>query len=297
MVKFFYWPFFFLSVFISINSTNWIGVWLGMELNLFSFIMLSFYFNQYSSECCLSYYLVQVISSIFFVFFVFFIDFFYVNFILFVMGVSVASAPFHYWGVLVSGGFKDLSFYFFLTIQSLVPFYFSFNFFNLYLIYFFVFFSIFGILGSINQVYLYQVLFYSSVGHMGWMFFSLFFSFFYFFLYLFVYSLNIFMFISSSFYNIIKVFVKGGFYIVFLFLSLGGMPPFFGFYMKWLIIVESYGDFILFFLIFGVMFNLYVYLRFIYSSINFFFLSWFSFFDYYYFYWFIFFFLFCFMYM
>ena len=53
-----------LGIAISVGSRSWFGVWIGLELNLLSFIpLISIKDNQYSSEAALKYFLIQALGS------------------------------------------------------------------------------------------------------------------------------------------------------------------------------------------------------------------------------------------
>jgi NADH-ubiquinone oxidoreductase chain 2 len=53
-----------IGTLISISSTSWLGAWLGLEINLLSFIpLMADKHNQFSTEAALKYFLTQALAS------------------------------------------------------------------------------------------------------------------------------------------------------------------------------------------------------------------------------------------
>jgi NADH-ubiquinone oxidoreductase chain 2 len=49
---------------IAISASSWLGAWIGLEINLLSFIpLMSDKFNQFSTEAALKYFLTQALAS------------------------------------------------------------------------------------------------------------------------------------------------------------------------------------------------------------------------------------------
>jgi NADH-ubiquinone oxidoreductase chain 2 len=52
------------GILISISSNSWLGAWIGLEINLISFIpLMSSQENIYTTEASLKYFLVQALAS------------------------------------------------------------------------------------------------------------------------------------------------------------------------------------------------------------------------------------------
>lgn len=245
---------------------------MGLEVNLLSFIPLIANKNIISSEAALKYFLTQALASIFLFTAILFYSFslktyFYIEAYplsietLFwsALLVKLGAAPFHFWLPEVIEGLTWVNNALLITWQKFAP---------LVLLSYSLVGSIFahsviilctiiGALGGLNQTSLRKVIAYSSINHIGWMLAGLLvrnkFWIIYFLFYCFL-SLSILcildqlqltqtkqLFIISDSNNFNKIFLFSNF------LSLGGLPPFVGFFPKWLIIqgLSSQGAYIL----------------------------------------------------
>nr|YP_009731655.1 NADH dehydrogenase subunit 2 [Gonimbrasia belina]QHR79472.1 NADH dehydrogenase subunit 2 [Gonimbrasia belina] len=282
----------FLSTLISISSNSWFGCWIGLEINLLSFIpLISSPTNLLSSEASLKYFLIQSISSINFLFIILLklmmMKNFYLNNIFSIMINSsllmkMGSAPFHFWFPLISEGLNWINNFILMTWQKISPmillsYYFNKNF--LYLV--IIFNIIIGAISGLNQTSLRKLMAFSSINNLGWMILTIMISenlwIFYFSLYsflisilcIFFFNLNMF-FINQLFINNISSLIKINLLINFL--SLGGLPPFLGFFPKWITInFLMYNNFILmtFLLVMFSLIILFFYIRLTYSCFMF----------------------------
>lgn len=152
---------------------------------------------------------------------------------------------------------------------------------NLNLLIFIIFVSIvFGSLGGLNQTSLRKIIAFSSINHLGWILAGIIYNeniwLTYFLFYIFLNFRVVFIFNNLKLFNINQtfkifnsnLFLKLSLFIVFL--SLGGLPPFLGFFPKWLIIetiifINIY--FLLTFILFLTLITLYFYLRISYASL------------------------------
>merc|ERR1712117_243982 len=98
-----------------------------------------------------------------------------------------------------------------------------------------------GGVGGLNQTQIRVLLAYSSIGHIGWILVCVIFSYSIFFIYFFVYRVvNLGIMICINFYSLkgVSVLNIGGVsyiysvFLILIFLSLAGLPPFLGFYPK-----------------------------------------------------------------
>nr|UEE83299.1 NADH dehydrogenase subunit 2 [Petalocephala gongshanensis] len=232
-----------VGVMISVSCNSWIMVWSGMELLLLSFVPYFCSYSFVSSECGMKYFLIQGMSSSLFVFCILFMFLNDLNFLKFFMCVSLliklGCAPFHNWVFSVVSGMNYDSLFIFFTFSKLPPlFLLSYICYNLNL---FVLMSlIFGSVGGLNNTSLKKLMGFSSVFNLGFLIYLLNSSSLWF-IYLFCYSLMVlFVFYFFNFYSLnylnqlfvigFSFFCKISFWIVFL--SLGGIPPFFGFFIK-----------------------------------------------------------------
>uniref|UniRef100_A0AAU6PC04 NADH-ubiquinone oxidoreductase chain 2 n=1 Tax=Tituria planata TaxID=3133672 RepID=A0AAU6PC04_9HEMI len=266
--KFLFLIFMIVGVMISVSGNSWILVWSGMEMFLMSFIPYFCFFSFVSSECSLSYFVVQSMSSSLFVFsLVVFLsyDFFFNSFICFSLLLKLGSAPFHNWVISIVSGMSYDSLFIFLSLSKLPPF-FLLSYLCYNLSYFVLFCLVFGSVGGLNHSSLKKLMGFSSVFNLGFLIYLINLSSLWFF-YFFCYSLMVFfIFYFFYFYNLIYLnhFFVGGFDLFssvtfwILFLSLGGMPPMFGFFVKLITIEYSLINLDYFISFFLVLFSLVV---------------------------------------
>ena len=257
---FFFFIMIFLGSLICISRSNWIYIWMGLEVNLLSFIpIISYGHNRIEVESSVKYFLVQAIGSciILLGFFSYnILNFYIINIysIFYIMFISlilkIGIFPFHQWFPQVIGGLNWLSCFLLSVFQKLAP-----CIIMCYMIDFFDNFLLFivGCLGSllggfigINQSQLRLLLSYSSIGHIGWILCSIYISFSAFLFYYLVYSfINLSIIILFDIYpfKLIRVssLIMFPFNIIllvsFTFFSLGGLPPFLGFYPKFIVLL------------------------------------------------------------
>nr|YP_009740485.1 NADH dehydrogenase subunit 2 [Athetis pallidipennis]QID03224.1 NADH dehydrogenase subunit 2 [Athetis pallidipennis] len=246
----------FFSTLISISSNSWFGCWIGLEINLLSFIpLISNSNNLLSSEASLKYFLTQSIASINFLFIILFKmilmkNFEMNNFISIMMNSSMlmkmGSAPFHFWFPNIIEGLSWFNSFILMTWQKITPliilsYYLNKNFITIIIL----MNIIIGAIGGLNQTSLRKLMAFSSINNLGWMISSIMISetlwFFYIFMYSFMISIMCFLFYILNMYFINQLFINNmNFFIkinlLINFLSLGGLPPFIGFFPKWIII-------------------------------------------------------------
>nr|UKO31656.1 NADH dehydrogenase subunit 2 [Limnophyes sp. YF-2022] len=283
-----------LGTLITISSTSWFSMWMGLEINLLSFIPLMMdKKNLFSSEASLKYFLTQALASSIFLFSILMFTLFnnlsiynnmneYFNLLISsTMLMKMGSAPFHFWFPSVTEGLNWNSILLLMTWQKIAPlmiFSYCMNFYYLIII---VFFSmVFGSLGGLNQTSLRKLMAFSSINHLGWMIMSMLNNeilwMVYFLFYSFLSFGIIFMFNNFKLLNINQTFymknlnliLKISIFIVLL--SLGGLPPFLGFFPKWLVIETLTSQkmiFTLLFMLFFTLITLFFYLRISYNAL------------------------------
>nr|QZZ18163.1 NADH dehydrogenase subunit 2 [Badamia exclamationis] len=290
--KMFFFFILIMSTLISISSNSWLGCWIGLEINLLSFIpLISNSNNLMSSEAALKYFLTQSIASINFLFSIllkmillknFEMDNFFSILINSSMLMKMGSAPFHFWFPNIIEGLSWLNCFILMTWQKITPiillsYYMNKNF--LFII--MMINTIIGAIGGINQVSLRKLMSFSSINNLGWMMASILISenlfMIYFMIYSFLISIMCFFFYMLNVYFINQLFIFNmNFLLKFMlfmnFLSLGGLPPFLGFFPKWIIInflILKKFYLISFIFILMSLITLFYYIRIIYSSIMF----------------------------
>nr|AML26018.1 NADH dehydrogenase subunit 2 [Staphylinidae sp. BMNH 1274241] len=247
------------SSLISISSNSWMGMWIGLEMNLLAFIpLMQQKNNSFSIESSLKYFLTQTLASIILISSMILLS---KNFIFLkniensimmyfnsALLLKTGMAPFHFWFPEVIDGLNWNNCFILLSWQKLAPM--VLIMYNLNFQYFFMMSIIFSLMISgfmgLNQTSLRKLMAYSSINHMSWMISAMFFSqmiwWFYFIIYLIVTFniISIFYLFNIYFYKQMISSINNNFFMKILFsfnfLSLGGLPPFLGFFPKWLTI-------------------------------------------------------------
>nr|YP_009364901.1 NADH dehydrogenase subunit 2 [Burara striata]ARJ31571.1 NADH dehydrogenase subunit 2 [Burara striata] len=290
--KMFFFFILIMSTLISISSNSWLGCWIGLEINLLSFIpLISNSNNLMSSEAALKYFLTQTIASINFLFTILLKLIFLKNFemdnlfsilINSSLLMKMGSAPFHFWFPIIIEGLSWLNCFILMSWQKITPMILLSYYMNKNLLFFIMMLNtIIGSIGGINQVSLRKLMSFSSINNLGWMLASILISetlfMIYFIIYTFLISIICFFFYILNIYFINQLFIFNmNFllkFIMFLnFISLGGLPPFLGFFPKWIIInflIFKKFYIISFIFILTSLITLFYYIRIIYSSIMF----------------------------
>lgn len=272
-----------LGSIISISSSSWFGAWVGLELNMISFIpLITLKINSYYSEAALKYFLIQALGSAIFISSGFLsLLFFYIRYIFIFLALllKLASAPFHFWFPQVIEGLNWPQIFLLSRIQKLAPIILlSYLLINNVLIKIVIFFSILsaivGALGGLNLLQLRKIIAFSSINHISWIIIAISTGDVFWFIYFIIYTFILFS-ITSIFFNL-QIFTLSNLIqsdqnriihsilISFNLLSLGGLPPFTGFIPKWILIqiIVNINIYIpLFFLLFSALITLYFYLR------------------------------------
>lgn len=193
--------------------------------------------------------------------------------------IKIGSAPFHFWFPNIIEGLSWFNCFILLTWQKISPiillsYYFNKNF----LIIIILLNSIIGAIGGLNQTSLRKLLAFSSINNLGWiicailirenlwLIYLIIYSFFTIILCFLFYTLNLF-FINQLFIINLNPIIKLSLLINLL--SLGGLPPFIGFFPKWIVInfLISNKIFIVTFIFIIIrLIILFFYIRIIYSS-------------------------------
>nr|YP_009346041.1 NADH dehydrogenase subunit 2 [Pseudocosmetura anjiensis]AQM39798.1 NADH dehydrogenase subunit 2 [Pseudocosmetura anjiensis] len=282
-----------IGTFISISSTSWLGVWMGLEINLLSFIpLMSNSKNILSTEASLKYFLVQAIASSLLLFSLIMMFLmsnmaFMLNHEVFLLLISstlllkMGAAPFHFWFPGTMEGLNWWNNLILMTWQKIAPLMLL-----SYMIKMNLFFStiivlsiLIGSLGGLNQTSLRKLMAYSSINHLGWMIAAMISGenlwVLYFLTYSFLSAAIIFIFNNFQIFHINQNFIlmnndpQVKFCMFSLLLSLGGLPPFLGFLPKWLVIqamTEMNSLLIITLMVITTLLTLFYYLRITFSA-------------------------------
>nr|QVO50887.1 NADH dehydrogenase subunit 2 [Dendrolimus punctatus] len=280
------------STLISISSNSWFGCWIGLEINLLSFIpLISNSNNLLMSEASLKYFLTQSIASINLLFsilmkMILLKNFDLNNFLSIMINSSLlmkmGSAPFHFWFPNIVEGLSWFNNFILMSWQKITPMILlSYYMNNNFLLIMMMINIMIGAIGGLNQTSLRKLMAYSSINNLGWMIFAITISenlwIFYFTTYSFLISIMIFMFYNLNMFFINKLFINNMNSMIKInlfinFLSLGGLPPFIGFLPKWIIInflINNKMFLLSFIFIMMSLIMLFFYIRIIYSSLMF----------------------------
>nr|UPX88694.1 NADH dehydrogenase subunit 2 [Cychrus caraboides] len=285
----------FMSTMISISSYTWLGTWIGLEINLLSFIpLLKKKNNAYSNESAIKYFLVQALASTIFLFSIIIImmmnnmisDMININMFMMMMINSslllkMGAAPFHFWFPEIIEGMNWINSLILMTWQKIAPMMLlsytlkSYN----YIIFIIMMSTLIGSIGGLNQTSLRKIMAYSSINHLGWMISSflnnemiwlIYFIIYAFISMTFILMLNLFnIFYLKQMFSLMNKNLLIKFFMLLNLLSLGGLPPFLGFFPKWMIIQylsEKY-MYLIFFMIMMTLITLFFYLRIMYTSL------------------------------
>nr|WSP02121.1 NADH dehydrogenase subunit 2 [Gesonula punctifrons] len=248
-----------MGTILSISSNSWFGVWMGLEINLLSFIpLLSNNKNMMVNESSIKYFIVQALASTMLLLSILMIQMKYpMNWekeLIPMMMISsslllkIGAAPFHFWFPEIMGASTWINCIILMTWQKIAPMMIlsycikmSTFFFSIIILSIFI-----GAIGGLNQTSLRQIMAYSSISHLGWMISSLIVSEKNWELYFIIYStlsvILVMMFKKMNIFMINQIYLNSNMspeikYIMMLtLLSIGGLPPFLGFLPKWLVI-------------------------------------------------------------
>nr|URX53202.1 NADH dehydrogenase subunit 2 [Cryptotermes rotundiceps] len=280
------------GILISISSNSWLGAWMGLEINLMSFIpLMSSQENIFTTEASLKYFIIQALASSVLLFLVAMEALItqapllsggntheYV--ILSPLLLKMGAAPMHWWFPSVMEGLSWENCLLMMTIQKMAPMMLASYLMKISpLTLTIVMMSVVaGSVGGMNQTSLRKILTYSSINHTGWMLAALMGGSNLWILYFTVYSLlTLTMTTITKMYNISfinqtmsmngKTTIKFALFTTLL--SLGGLPPFVGFLPKWIVIqtmILNNTSVIMVMMVVMSLVTLYYYLRMCYSS-------------------------------
>uniref|UniRef100_Q4FCW0 NADH-ubiquinone oxidoreductase chain 2 n=1 Tax=Oxya japonica TaxID=183487 RepID=Q4FCW0_9ORTH len=281
-----------MGTILSISSNSWFGVWMGLEINLLSFIpMLTNNKNMMINESSIKYFIIQAIASTMLLFSIILIQLKYMSWekeIIPSMLISsslllkIGAAPFHFWFPEVMGASEWLNCFMLMTWQKIAPMMILSYCIQLTNFIFIIVISsiIIGAMGGLNQTSLRHLLAYSSISHLGWMISAMISSENVWEIYFIIYSLMslilVFMFKQTKLFFLNQIYTASNMkteikFMMFLsLLSIGGLPPFIGFLPKWMVmqsLMEMNMTSLMLIMVMLTMITLYYYLRISFSAL------------------------------
>nr|YP_010538746.1 NADH dehydrogenase subunit 2 [Pristolycus diversecostatus]UYE92357.1 NADH dehydrogenase subunit 2 [Pristolycus diversecostatus] len=247
-----------MSTLISISAYTWLGMWIGLEMNLLSIIPIIQSKSILSSESSIKYFITQALASTIIMMSIIMMMWKFsfsssINFqsnLLMIMNsgllLKMGMAPLHFWFPEVLEGLNWNNCMLMLTWQKITP--------MVLLMYntkFELFYSMIVISGmiissilSMNQISIRKLMAFSSINHMSWMLSVMMMEKTIWMIYFIIYSIitiNISMIMKNIFYlnqlfPTLNMSPSMKMFFMLNFLSLSGIPPFLGFLPKWLVI-------------------------------------------------------------
>nr|QJQ25919.1 NADH dehydrogenase subunit 2 [Niphades castanea] len=283
-----------IGILITISSISWLTTWIGLEINLLSIMpLMKNHNNKYSAEASIKYFIVQAMASAIFLFsIVIFSNIKNFNFDMnsissMIMNsallLKMGAAPFHFWFPEVMSGLNWEMTYILMTLQKIAPMMLISNtkYSPMFISIIIIISSMISGLQGMNQMCLRKIMAYSSINHVSWMISALLNSaniwFYYFIIYCVINFNIIIIFNNFNIYymnQLSKIFSfnkKIKFFFMLNFLSLGGLPPFLGFFPKWMVINHMINNnfyTLMIILIIFTLISLYIYMRITFSSFS-----------------------------
>ncbi|YP_009047715.1 NADH dehydrogenase subunit 2 (mitochondrion) [Amphibalanus amphitrite] len=278
--------FLFTGTMITVSSSSLFGAWMGLEINLMSFIpmMINSENNKKSTESAIKYFLIQAIASGIVIFSALYFYFFNSStlsqvpnmLITLALSMKLGMAPFHFWFPEVLEGLNWINSLILLTWQKISPLVIlSLFFYSKILITLALTSALLGAISGINQTSMRKILAFSSISHLGWIGGMMYFNSSLWLDYFMVYSFTSFILCFSFWMLDLNYFsqltmlknLNAKFIIFINLLSLGGLPPLLGFLPKWMAMMVIKTSFpILMILILSSLITLYFYTRLCFST-------------------------------
>nr|AEH21226.1 NADH dehydrogenase subunit 2 [Himacerus nodipes] len=246
-----------LSVMIVLNSNNWISMWMGLEMNLMAFIpLISKSNNHLMAESNMMYFLMQSMGSLILLITVMSNNMLmminitvnnYLNMILLMsLAIKLGMPPFHFWFPEMMSKMNWYKCYILMTWQKVAPMTIMSMIYMEKLMLLLILMSVMvGAIGGLNQTSMRKIMAYSSINHSGWMMSCMYMHNNSWLLYMVLYSIMLLPIITwMTMYNMymlnqMKIMtntIMDKLNMSVMFMSLGGLPPFMGFFPKWMVI-------------------------------------------------------------
>nr|YP_010454099.1 NADH dehydrogenase subunit 2 [Heteroteuthis hawaiiensis]QXJ42089.1 NADH dehydrogenase subunit 2 [Heteroteuthis hawaiiensis] len=244
---------------LSLSSSHWLTMWMGLELNLMGFLpLMNIKGKMLEAEASMKYFIIQSMSSSMLIFTSIMIYSFNMSWysmfnnnimntmMLLTLILKLGGAPMHFWLPSITKQMTWMILFLILTWQKLAPL-FMLSLMNSNIMTIMIISMMTTLMGSImalNQTNLQMIITYSSISHLGWMLTMIMLNssltLFYFINYVFI-SIPLMHMISSKMGNYMFMFTQknntNNMFIVSLILSLAGMPPLLGFMSKLTILI------------------------------------------------------------
>nr|YP_010550077.1 NADH dehydrogenase subunit 2 [Ornithodoros phacochoerus]AIZ58640.1 NADH dehydrogenase subunit 2 [Ornithodoros phacochoerus]UYL27145.1 NADH dehydrogenase subunit 2 [Ornithodoros phacochoerus] len=275
--------FLIMTMIMAMSTSSMFLIWLSMEMNMMSFVpLISTKKSMISINSTILYFIPQAFASIIFIFFVLIQmlnSTFFEHFNTIILGsmmLKLGAAPFHIWFPQASEGMTYSSFFLLISIQKIIPLHMLTLFQNWMILLPVIFSATIGAMGGLNQFSMRKILAYSSITHLSWMMTLIMFSSTTWLMYILAYSMILYFIIqfnkqlNLNYFNQINFLSKkNSLFMIISMLTLGGLPPMLGFFMKWMTLKIVISNMIILTLplIISSLINLYFYSRLLYPHL------------------------------
>nr|AIZ58627.1 NADH dehydrogenase subunit 2 [Ornithodoros porcinus] len=272
--------FLIMTMILAMSTSSMFLIWLSMEMNMMSFVpLISAKKSMISINSTILYFIPQAFASVIFIFFTtiqLLNSAFFKSFNMFILGsmiLKLGAAPLHIWFPQASEGMTYSSLFLLISIQKIIPLHVLTLFQSWVILFPIILSTMIGSVGGLNQLSIRKILAYSSITHLSWMMTLIMFSSTTWLIYILVYSMILFFVTQFSkqlnlnfFSQINFLSKKNSLFMIISLLTMGGLPPMMGFYMKWvtLKIAVSNMTILTLPLIISSLINLYFYSRLLY---------------------------------
>lgn len=244
------------SIIIIISSNSWLICWIALEFNLLFFIPLLLLKknNKYQAETAFKYFITQALASLVILLRVYIIKRLSTNLatmsIIRAIILKIAAAPFHQWLPALRLGLEWDNLFVILIPQKINPFLLlaQINLDKLVISLIILFITARALLGRVSglrQTSLKKILIYSSISHLRWLIAALLLDNYIWISYLFIYGLILLTLVlnlkknnTNTISKITNLKKTNSLFISLRLLCLGGLPPFRGFLIKFIILAE-----------------------------------------------------------
>nr|NP_008510.1 NADH dehydrogenase subunit 2 [Rhipicephalus sanguineus]O99817.1 RecName: Full=NADH-ubiquinone oxidoreductase chain 2; AltName: Full=NADH dehydrogenase subunit 2 [Rhipicephalus sanguineus]AAD05517.1 NADH dehydrogenase 2 [Rhipicephalus sanguineus] len=265
-----------ISILVSLSSNSWFIFWLMMEINMMSFIPIMNDFKMKNYNSMITYFIIQSFSSSLFFISSFQYSLFNMELFFSLINISVliklGMIPFHFWLIMISESLTFYSLLILLTIQKIIPLLIIEKFMNSLMIPLFIMSSLLASIMAMKYKLIKQILIFSSISHQGWILCLIAKKMNFWVSYLMLYSIIIYSIIINckemNFNKLCdltkkKISSKMKNTMIMSMMSLAGMPPFIGFFMKIMAIffLMKMNLIFMMILIISSLINLFFYLR------------------------------------
>nr|ABQ66253.1 NADH dehydrogenase subunit 2 [Compsorhipis davidiana] len=282
-----------MGTILSISSNSWMGIWMGLDINLLSIIpLLTDSKNMVINESAVKYFIIQAMASTMLLISILLIQMKYTMWwekenipsmmIMSSMTMKMGATPFHFWLPEVMGSSMWMNCLILLMWQKFAPMMTLSYCIKMSNITFTVSMKsiIIGAMGRLNQTSLRLIMANSSISHLRWMFKSMIISEntweLYFYIHFLLNTVMDMMLSSMKEFFLNQGYLSGNlktevkFMMMLSLLSLGGLPPKLGFLPKWIIIqslIDNKMSTMMFILVTFTAITLYYYMRISFSAI------------------------------